>query len=209
MSDDAVAFASQDDEGIPAWTSSRPEFRKGGAGIERKVGRQRLASDRQGPAIRMRIGHDQHEVLDDLIVAQLEHRSTLDRLQVRKSRFGLEGVDTSMTVSHCVPRTHVSSAKERNLGPQANATPEPISEATEEADLTDVPDGIGVRIEPHDRHQADGQTESAELAQTDVAQLPSLESINLARGYADRVASISPAQSSADSRQAEFLPRRF
>jgi hypothetical protein len=192
-SDDAVTMASQDDEGILARTSSRSEFRKSGASVQRKVGRERLTSDRQCPAICMRIGHDQHEVLDDLIVAQLEHRSALDRLQVRESRFSLEGVDASMAVSDCVPCTHVGSAKERNFGPQANATAEPISQATDEADLTDVPDGIGVRIEPQVRNQADGHSESAELLQADVAQLPSLESIHLARRYADRVASIGPA----------------
>jgi hypothetical protein len=200
-------WTSQDDEGIPARTSSRPEFRKGGASAEGKVRQERLASDGQCSAIRMGIGHDQHEVSDDLIVAQLEHRTTLDRLQVRDSRFGFEGIDASMAVGHCVPRTHVGSAKEWNLGPQSNATAEPMSQATDEADLTDVPDRIGVRTEPEVRHQAYCQTESAELLQADVPQLPSLESIHLTRRYADRVAGISPAQSSADSREAEFLAR--
>lgn len=202
--DDVESERSKDHDRVGSWTASDAEIRHRRPSVERKVATQRISRDCQDASVRAGIRHDENDVLNSPVVPELAHDASLDGLEIRQSRLGFERVDARMAISDRVPRARVTDTDQWHLCAPPDRIRESISNPSEQADLRDVSDRVGIWVKANARNKTDRDAESTKLFDPDVLEVAALIAVDLTCGDADRTSYIGTAQSAGDPCQAKL-----
>jgi hypothetical protein len=172
--------SSDHDDRIRPRTSSSAEIGQGSPHVEWEVALQRIARDRDDATVGGRIRDDEDHMLHRRIGTELAEDTSLDRLKVGQAGFGLERVDTAVSVAHRIPGAGVSDADQRHLRPPPDRCRQAIVHPPEQSDLRDVSNRVCIWVEANGRNEPDSETEPAELVDPDVLELATLEAVDLA-----------------------------